>query len=319
MNDKKGYPYVIVLILSYNGKHLLRESLPSYLENEYPNFDVVVIDNGSIDGTKKYVEKYFPRASVQRLEKNRGYSGGFNFGLEYAVHERNADYILVTNDDVWADRKVIEELVKIAEKDHKIGFVTGKVYFYNLKGNKNILQTVGKKLKSPPCFTDHIGLGEEDIGQYDDVAERFLCDDVFMLVRNEVVEKTKGYDEDFFLHHEEVDWQLRSRCLGYKIYYTPHAKLWHKVGMSTGGLGSPLRHFYYVKNEILIIKKHGTHKQFGRYLFKNIFYFMPKFFFLNLLQKRPDLLIAYFKGIISGFIFVLGNSQKKKRNKISNG
>ena len=305
---KSKEPYVIVLILSYNGKHLLRESLPSYLENEYPNFNVVVIDNGSSDGTKEYVESKFPRASVKRLEKNRGYSGGFNFGLDYAANERNADYILVTNDDVWADRKVIEELVKIAEKDSEIGFVTGKVYFYDVNGKKNILQTVGKKLKSPPCFTDHIGLGEEDLGQYNEISERFLCDDVFMLVRKKVVEKTKGYDEDFFLHHEEVDWQMRSRRLGYKIYYTPHAKLWHKVGMSTGGLGSPLRHFYYVRNEILIIKKHGTHKQFGRYLFKNIFYIMPKFFVVKILQKRLDLLIAHFKGFVSGFIFVLGRN-----------
>ena len=60
MNQK--YPKVIVLILSYNGKHLLKEAVSSYLENDYPNFEVVVIDNGSNDGTKEYVQKNFPKA-----------------------------------------------------------------------------------------------------------------------------------------------------------------------------------------------------------------------------------------------------------------
>ena len=102
MKTGEKQPYVIVLILTYKGKQLLDDSVSSYLENDYPNFDVVVIDNGSIDGTKEYIQEHFPKVSVIRLEKNRGYSGGFNYGLSYAT-ELNADYVLVTNDDVKVD------------------------------------------------------------------------------------------------------------------------------------------------------------------------------------------------------------------------
>ena len=79
---------VIVLILSFNGKHLLDEAISTYLANNYKNFEVVVIDNGSIDGTKEWSEKNYPDVKVLHTKKNLGYSGGFNFGLEYAFKKR---------------------------------------------------------------------------------------------------------------------------------------------------------------------------------------------------------------------------------------
>ena len=93
--------------------------------------------------------------------------------------------------------------------------------------------------------------------------------------------------------------------LGYKIYYTPYAKLWHKVGMTTGGSDSPLRYFNSIRSEILLVKKHGTNKQFGKYIFRRFFYFTPKFVGTNLFKKRLDLVFAYTKGFISGLILVI--------------
>ena len=130
MGDLMEYPKVFVLVLSYNGKHLLEDSLSSYLENDYPNFEVVVIDNGSTDRTIEYVERCFPKSKVIRIEKNLGYSGGFNFGLDFAFNKNDADYALISNNDVKADKNVISELVKVAKTDEKIGFVTGKAYYY---------------------------------------------------------------------------------------------------------------------------------------------------------------------------------------------
>ena len=160
---------VIVLILSYNGKELLDDSVSSYLNNDYPNFEVVVIDNGSTDRTVEYVNNNFPDAKVIRIEKNRGYSGGFNFGLDYAFNKRKADYVLITNNDVKADSKVVSELVKVAETDPTIGFVTGKVYYYDLP---DVLQTVGKHEDPVRWNGYHIGNREIDKGKYDQVVER---------------------------------------------------------------------------------------------------------------------------------------------------
>jgi len=177
---------VIVLILSYNGKQLLEDSVSSYLANDYENFEVVVIDNGSTDGTKEYVEKNWPKVRVLRTEKNLGYSGGFNFGLEYAFDQKTADYVLITNNDVRADSRVISELVQTGESDPKIGFVTGKVYFYD---QPDTLQTVGYYEDKLRWVGGHSGANEKDQGQYDRIEERFFSDDIFMLV------KKKLYDE----------------------------------------------------------------------------------------------------------------------------
>ena len=93
-----------MLILTYNGKTLLEDSIKSYSENSYSNFRIVVIDNGSTDGTKEYVQEQFPYVSLIRVENNRGYSGGFNVGIKYAIDEMNADYVLITNNDVIVDQ-----------------------------------------------------------------------------------------------------------------------------------------------------------------------------------------------------------------------
>jgi GT2 family glycosyltransferase len=274
-------PQVIVLVLTYNNKHLLDDSVSSYLKNDYPNFKVVVIDNGSDDGTKEYVEKNFSRAEVIRIEKNRGYSGGFNFGLDYAFKQKGADYVLITNNDVKADKKVISELVKVAETDKKIGFTIGKVYYYD---KPDVFQTVGKGEDPVRWKGEHIGSREIDEGQYDKVEERAFCDDIFWLVRRDLYEKTGGYDTTFFLQSEDYDWQARAKKAGYKIMYTPHAKIWHKDSMTIGKT-SPLKAYYDARNPMLVILKHKSPGYFRKYFW---------------LHFRKDVLKSSIKIIIKG-------------------
>ena len=250
----KNFPKVVVLILSYNGKHLLREAIASYLANDYPNFEVVVIDNGSTDNTREFVERLFPEVKVIRLEKNRGYSGGFNFGLDFAFNTMKADYVLISNNDVKADKNVIKELMKVTTMDDKIGFVSGKVYFYD---KPDTLQTVGKRWHPILWSGRHIGANEKDTGQYENVAERAFLDDIFTLVPRKLYEETGGYDTDFYLQAEEFDWQVRAKRSGWKLYYTPHAKIWHKGSATIGGLGSPISTFFYIRNHIIVVFKHG--------------------------------------------------------------
>jgi len=303
MNNK--LPFVVVLLLTYNGKKLLQDSIPTYLKNNYSNFKVVVIDNGSSNGTKDFVKSHFPEVDLIRLDKNRGYSGGFNFGLQYSTKDLNADFVLVSNDDVIADKNLISQLVEVANTNNQIGFVTGKVFFYNSDSEGNILQTVGKMSDSYSIVGNHIGGGELDEGQFDKVVERDFIDDVYMLVRSDLIDKTGGYDEDFFMQYEESDWQIRSKKLGYKIYFTPHAKLWHKVGMSTGGKDSPLRNFNYEKSRFMLIRKHTSSNHILKYLFINLVYTLPLFFLSSVVKNQTNLAFSRFRGLISGIVWLL--------------
>jgi len=301
---------VIVLILSYNGKQLLEDSISSYLLNDFPNFEVVAIDNGSNDGTKEWVEKNYPDVFVLRTEKNLGYSGGFNLGLEYAFNTKNADYVLITNNDVKADSKVITELVKVAETDPMIGFVTGKVYYYD---RPDILQTVGKFEDPIRWNGEHIGNKEVDGGQYDQIAERVFADDIFMLVSRKLYEETGGYETTFRFQAEEFDWQARAKESGYKIYYTPYAKIWHKESM-TIGKWSPFKAFYDARNPMLVILKHKSPDYFRRYFWYHFRKSIFKGSLLSLKQLKPRIAFALWRGFLSGLIWGFKNKKFSLRH-----
>jgi GT2 family glycosyltransferase len=249
-----NFPKVIVLILSYNGKHLLDDSISSYLKNDYPNFSVCVIDNGSSDNTREYVIEKYPKVNLIRLDKNLGYSGGFNEGLKYAFSKQAADYVLITNNDVLVDEKVISSLVDTAETNSEVGFVTGKVFYFD---KPDILQTVGKYEHPILWNGNHIGNGETDKGQYDEIIERFFIDDIFTLVKKTLYDKIGGYDTLFQFQCEEYDWQARAKENGFKIYYTPLAKIWHKDSMTIGKV-SAFKAYYDARNPILVILRHKS-------------------------------------------------------------
>lgn len=296
--ETKRYPKVIVLILSYDGKYLLEDSVSSYLNNEYPNYEVVVIDNGSVDGTKEYVEQTFPAAKVIRLEQNQGYSGGFNFGLDYAFNQAKADHVLITNNDVKVDSQIIAELVKVAEADEKIGYVTGKAYYYD---HPETLQSAGKYEDPIKWNGEHIGGREVDRGQYDQVTERCFIDDIFMLVSRPLYLETGGYDTNFFFQAEEYDWQARGKAAGYRIMYTPYAKLWHKESM-TVGKQSAFKAYCDARNPMMVILRYKSTEFFRRYFWRMV-QGQVKGVLVNIKQLRFNVAFHRIKGLFSGLMW----------------
>lgn len=255
-------PKVFVLILSYNGIRWLKGCLPTVLGMDYLNYEVVVIDNGSSDETQSFLRANFPQVHILALKPNRGYAGGFDAGLEYAAN-LGADYFLVMNNDTEIDRHALTALVDAAEAQDRAGFVTGKVYFHD---RRDVFQSVGKKDDPITWVGPHIGYGEEDRGQHDQAAERIFVDDIYTLVSRKLYDEVGGYDPQFYLRCEEFDWQLRARKAGWKIYYAPHAKLWHHGSATTGGAGSPTNNYFLERSRIIAIAKHGSAFRLLRYL-----------------------------------------------------
>lgn len=299
--DKK----VIVLILSYNGKHLLDESISSYLNNNYGNFKVTVVDNGSTDNTREWVESKWDNVKVIRTDKNLGYSGGLNLGMEYAFCETKADYVLITNNDVKADENVITELVKVAETDEMIGFVTGKVYYYD---NQQIFQTLGYYEDKVNWAGGHIGQNEKDSGQYDENIERFLTDDVFILIKKSLYQKIGGYDTNFQFQCEQADWQLRAKKEGFKIYFAHKAKIWHKDSM-TIGKSSPFKTYYDVRNTFVLRLKHKD----GEFLKKYFKWYLKNTILIPLFKYTVKLKFNFTFSIIRGFTSALMWGYKNKK------
>lgn len=256
-------PKVFVITLNWNGKKWLGDCLSSILAMDYPNFEVVMVDNGSTDGSAHFIHENFPSVHVVETGSNLGYARGFNVGLEFAA-QNGAEYFLIMNNDTVIDRGALSGLVETALAYDRPGFVTGKIYFYD---HPNILQTVGKKEDPIRWNGDHIGSGEKDIGQFENVEERTFLDDVMTLVSRRMYDEIGGYDPQFFLQCEEFDWQARAKKKGWKFYYTPKAKLWHRVSMSMGGAGSPIGRYFDTRSHIVVIVQHTNIRRFLRYYF----------------------------------------------------
>lgn len=302
-------PKVFVLILSYNGTKWLKDCLPTVLNMDYLNYEVVVIDNGSSDGTEDYVHKNFLQVHVLALKPNRGYAGGFAAGLEYAAN-LGADYFLVMNNDTKIDSHALTALVDAAESLDRAGFVTGKVYYHD---HPDTFQTTGRN-EHPVVWTGrHIGLLEKDTGQYDQIAERVFIDDVYTLVSRKLYDEIGGYDPQFYLQCEELDWQLRAKKAGWKIYYTPHARIWHRVSATTGGTDSAINNYFLERSRIIVMAKHGSAGRITRYVVSSgaqaLYRLMGAALRLNYRTFKPRL--ARLLGIGAGIMWLIHHRPMK--------
>ena len=256
-------PKVFVVTLNWNGREWLEDCLTSVLAMDYPSFEVVMVDNGSTDGSVEFVRQRFPAVHVVETGSNLGYARGFNAGLEYAA-AGGAEYFLIMNNDTVIDRSALSALIETAQSREKAGFVTGKIYFYD---RLDTFQSVGKKEDPIRWNGGHIGWGEKDIGQYETVEERVFLDDVMTLVDRRLYDEVGGYDPQFFLQCEEFDWQARAKAKGWKFYYTPRAKLWHRVSMSMGGFGSPIGRYFDTRSWMVVMARYMSPLRFLRYYF----------------------------------------------------
>ena len=298
------YPLVYVLTLNWNGKDITAECIESILISDYPNFKVVVIDNGSSDGSVQSLrERFGSNITILENETNLGYGRGLNVGLEFGFEKNKADYCLIMNNDTILDSRALLELALMAETEKKIGFVTGKVYIFD---TSNILQTVGKREDPVRWDGGHIGNKEEDNGQYDKVCERFWADDVFILVRKKLYEEIGGYNPLFFLQCEVIDWQARAKELGYKIMYTPHAKLWHRWSW-TLGRRSAKKAFYNARNPMLVILLHKSPEFFKKYFWLHFRKDILKSSLSSMRQIKISVAAAKWCGFFSGIWWGIKN------------
>jgi len=253
---------VIAVTLNLNGAKDTIECVAALRRSTYRSLDIVVVDNGSTDDSVATLRAQCPDVTLIVTGRNLGYGAGYNVGLEHA-YAAGADYFLVLNSDTIIDPHAVEALVEVAERREKVGFVSGKVYHYS---RPDTFQTVGRYSDPRYVIGSLVGLGEVDHGQYDQERQYDFVDDVFRLVSRPAYEATGGYDPTYFLYYEETDWCARVRRAGFTIWYTPHARIWHKG--RTGGSDlemAPLRHYYMARNHILFMRRNATPEQFRRF------------------------------------------------------
>ena len=244
---------VAVILLNYNQWEMTSECIESVLKSEYPEFRVLLIDNGSHspDDYEKLKKYRSERCDLIRLEKNRGYVGGMNHGMKLAA-EGGFDFYLVMNNDAVIAPDAMSRMVECSGKYEHRCIVTGKVYNYD---RPDVIQHIGYE------FTDRKNLrmkrlaeDVEDKGQWDTEREMDMIDDIFWLFPDALYRIVGGYSSSFWFSAEQADLALRAVKAGYKLVYTPSAKLWHKGSLSIGGRDNNPVHAYYDLQGALVFR-----------------------------------------------------------------
>ena len=246
---------VSVITINYNGLEdtcALIETIPF---NE--NMEVIVVDNASNNQEADIIAKRYPLVKVIKSERNLGFAGGNNLGIQAALGKY---LFLVNNDTVFKDFNV-QALIDRMESSPEIGIVCPKIRF---AWGRNPIQFTGYTPLSKVTVRNRaIGFGEDDHGQYDAALLTPYAHGAAMLIRRDAIEKVGLMPECFFLYYEELDWSMMFTRAGYQIWYEPKCTIYHKESQSTGQ-NSPLRTYYLTRNRLLLVRRNP--REFNRLL-----------------------------------------------------
>lgn len=240
-------PFVSVVIVNWNGKHLLAECLDSLYRQTFKSHEIIVVDNGSRDGSPEYLRSEHPGVRLISLPTNTGFAGGSNAGIRAA----SGKYIALLNNDTRTDPAWLTELVGTAEGTPQAGMWASKILSYSDPG---VIDNVGLLL-----YRDGLARGkgrlEPDSGQYDQRAEALFPSGCAGLYRRQMLDEVGILDEEFFAYADDVDLGLRGRLAGWGCLYVPSAKVYHRYSSSSSTY-SPFKAFLVERNRLWVLIKY---------------------------------------------------------------
>lgn len=278
---------IAVIILNWNGRELLRKYLPSVVEcNSDEIADVVVVDNGSTDGSQDVLRTEFPSVKTIFYNENYGYAEGYN----RAVKELGYEYSLLLNSDVEVTPGWLEPMYRFMVGNDNVAACQPKLRAYS---NRDKFEYAGAsggfidKHGYPYCRGRIFDTVETDSGQYDDVVEVFWATGAALMVRTAVYLSAGGLDKDFFAHMEEIDLCWRIHRAGYSIKVVPQSVVYHLGGGSLPA-SNPRKTYLNFRNNLFLLYKNlpvsqGKRMLIVRRLYDTLafFMFLLKFDFAN--------------------------------------
>lgn len=250
-NDAK----VSIVILNYNRAADTIKCVTSFLSLQYPNYEIIVVDNASTDDSVNVIKERIPNITLLQTGKNLGYSGGNNFGIKYAM-EKGADYFLIINNDTeLINPYFLQEIINNQKKDSSIGIMGPKVLNPGIVTQKTILFT--PTLLNSIRHSISFKMRCEDNKNYN-VSQRVeSISGVCWLIKRKVIEDIGLLDEDYFMYAEEQDYCYRSKKAGWKIAYYPIESIIHYKESVDKDEERNLRQYIYARrNQVLFLRKH---------------------------------------------------------------
>ena len=237
---------VSIITINYNGLEdtcALIETIPF---NE--NMEVIVVDNDSKNQEADTIAQQYPQVRVIKSERNLGFAGGNNLGIQAA---QGKYLFLINNDTIFKEFNILA-LIDRMESSPAIGIVCPKIRF---AWDNNPIQFAGYSRLSKISVRNHsIGFNEEDHRQYETSHPTPYAHGAAMMIRREAINKVGLMPECYFLYYEELDWSMMFTRAGYQIWYEPKCTIYHKESQSTGQ-DSPLRTYYLMRNRLQLVRR----------------------------------------------------------------
>lgn len=312
------YPSVAVIVLNYNGFDLTKECLYYISMDPYPNKKVFLIDNCStkegevqkLHALSEYYDHFF-----QIVDRNRGFSGGMNFGAWSAMSKGDFKYLVFVSNDVCIDKNFLENVVISMESDEKIGLSSPIQYVFNENFERNEIYFAGSIITPIINHTKHI----KKVSKNNRID--YVVGAVFA-ARTKCFNDLGGYDEYYYSWYEDCDLSLRAKKGGWKLSLIHQAIAWHKVSQTVGKRNKDMMShsiYYHSRNRILFVKRNKPKLEFFLFLIYLFAFSVPWFSFKKVaksLLKRDSyemnkqILKAYYRGIRDAWISRSGQELK---------
>jgi GT2 family glycosyltransferase len=259
---------ISVIVLNWNGRAYLERCLESLQAQTHRDFEVVVVDNGSTDGSPELVAQKFPTMRLIRQTTNLGFAAGNNAGFRATQSE----FVATLNNDAWAEPAWLAELVQAMERHPRVGACASKMLLATRPGTLDSAGIIadragitwnrlsGEVAAGPTCRAPRCG-GEES----DDPTEVFGACAGAALYRRAMLEDVGLFCEDFFCYLEDADLAWRARLRGWRCLYVPTAVVYH-AHSATGGEGSAFKNRLLGRNKVWLIARNYPSPQVWLYL-----------------------------------------------------
>ena len=287
-------PTVTIVIPTWNRRQDLLECLQSLSKVSYSPVEIVVVDNASEDNSATAVKATFPKVKIIQLDRNVGAPASSNVGFNYAI-KNLSDYVLRLDSDTIVSPNFLDFLITTGEAMPDVGIISPKILYFD---QPNVIWYAGAD-----AHPWHFGAINEYKNKKDEKVKDIprLVDYAWgacMLIKRDVIEKTKGFDEDFFIYYEEVDFCKRVKELGYKLFYQPQAVIWHKVGESKT---NSFTAYNWNRSKTILYRKHAKNGLHRISLMVFLFlYAVISPLFKNRMGGNRGPIIDTFRGILAG-------------------
>jgi GT2 family glycosyltransferase len=249
-----AWPSVEILLLNWNGRALLEMCLPPLAALDYPDYQLVLLDNASTDESVSFVREQYPEVKTIVNRENLGFSRGMNVGLR----QSRSEIVVLLNNDVVVRPDWLKELVRPLVEDKSVGITGSKLLF----PDGQAIQHAGATQTFPLATSHHYHYGEKDVGQADTVRDVDYVTGAAMAIARRVITDVGLFDEGFSpFYFEEADLCRRTRAAGYRILYVPTSVAIHHESASIKQVDR-LHSYTWLKNRLRFVLKHYSESQF---------------------------------------------------------